>query len=949
MRKLILRAFAAAALILSGAFAMTAQQPEAQQMPQLPPMPLDSEVRTGKLDNGLTYFIRHNETPKGQADFFIAQKVGSVLEEENQRGLAHFLEHMCFNGTTHFPGKMIIDWLESVGVKFGYNLNAYTSFDETVYNISQVPVARKSVQDSCLMILHDWSCDLTLDPAEIDSERGVIHEEWRRSNVGSMRIIEQLAPKIYGENRYGRRLPIGTMEVVDNFPAQALVDYYHKWYRPDNQAIIVVGDIDVDYIESKVKEIFSPITMPANAAERIYYTVEDTPGTIYAIGKDKEMSNGVATIMFKSDNFIPREIRGTQLYYQIDFCLSMIRSMLNSRLSELAKTPDAEFAQARASLDDFLFSPTKSSLDLEVVAKGNDVIPAFKQAYRELLRAAQHGFTVGEYERAKAEFLSYIEKQYEGRKDRDNTSYCREYAQVFTEGTPAPGIETEKQLYDALAQMIPVDALNQLLPGLITPDNRVFMAMVPDNGVFIEPTEAQAAEAIAAVEAETLEAYKDEMRTDPLIPALPTPGTITSSTNLPQWNANEYTLSNGVKVIVKPTEFKNNEIIFRATAKGGISDLDQSLAPSIIFLPYAMNRAQGLNDYSQTDLQKYTQGKQAGLDFTIETYNRTLEGTSTVKDLPYLMELIYATFTGINFNAEDFATAQQTFKGLIGGQESTPEYIFSKYLTETLFKAPSAQAISSAIIDKADAAASNTIVKNALANAADYTFMFIGNVDLATLVPLLEQYIATLPANAATATASVTTNPDFEPVLGTDKNVSTTKMETPQSWVFIGLFAKMPYTAKNAAMTDIAAQIMSKRLLNKVREEMGATYSIGCVGRMSRMMGENVMFQIPFPMKPEMKDEALQAIKEIVNAMTSTVTNEELSAIKEYMVKNSAEALEKNDKWADAIVGQLNNGVDTFLQEVDVLNSISVEDIQQFMADVLSQNNYREIILDPAE
>lgn len=947
MRKLILRAFAAAALLFATGTAF-AQAPEGEEaMPQVPQLPLDEQVRTGKLDNGLTYFIRHNENPKGQADFFIAQKVGSILEDDNQRGLAHFLEHMCFNGTTHFPGKMVIDWLESVGVKFGYNLNAYTGFDETVYNISQVPVARTSVQDSCLMILHDWSCDLTLDPDEVQAERGVIHEEWRRSNVGSMRIIEQLGPTLYPGNRYGVRLPIGTMEVVDNFPVQALVDYYHKWYRPDNQAIIVVGDIDVDRIEAKIKEIFSPIKMPENAAERIYYTVEDTPGTIYAIGKDKEMNAGVVDFMFKSENFIPREIRNTQYYYMTDYVLRLVSSMLNTRLADLAKKPEAEFAQARVSLDDYLFSPTKSAVELEVVAKGNDVMPGFRQAYRELLRAARHGFTIGEYERAKAEFLSRIEKQYESRNDRENTAFCREYAAVFTKGEPAPGIEVEKQMYDALAQMIPVDNLNQLLPQLLTPDNRVFLAMVPDNGVFVEPTEAQAAEAIAAVEAEEIEPYKDEVRTDPLIPALPAPGKVASQRELPEWGAVEYTLSNGVKVILKSTTFKNNEVIFRATAKGGTSELDPALAPSIIFLPYASSRAQGLNAYSQTDVQKYLQGKQCGVDFTMSQYNRDVEGTSTTKDLPTLMELIYATFTGTNYPADDFAAAQGAYRGLIAGQENNPDYLFGKYLSEILFKAPAEQTISSAIIDKAEAEATTALVRNALANAADYTFIFTGSIDPAVFVPLMEQYIATLPADAAKAKTSFTTNPDFEPALGSATDVLTTKMETPQSWVFIGLFAKMPYTAKNAAMTDIAGQILSKRLLNKVREEMGATYSIGCMARMSRMMGENVMFQIPFPMKPEMKDEALQAIHDIVNAMTTTVTPEELSAIKEYMVKNNAEALEKNDEWADAMVGTLSNGVDTFLNEAETVNSITVDDLQNFMKAVIGQNNYRVIVLDP--
>ncbi len=273
MNKKMMRAAVAIIMTIGALLPAKAQQ-------QLPQEPLDTAIVTGVLDNGLTYYIRHNENPKGQADFYIAQKVGSILEDDNQRGLAHFLEHMCFNGTKNFPDKNIINWLESVGVKFGYNLNARTGIDETIYNISSVPVARKSVQDSCLLILHDWSCDVTLDPKEIDAERGVIHEEWRQSMVGSMRIIEKLMPKVYPDNKYGERLPIGTMEVVDNFPPQAIVDYYHKWYRPDQQAIIVVGDIDTKYIESKIKEIFSPIKMPENPAERVYVEVDDTPGTI---------------------------------------------------------------------------------------------------------------------------------------------------------------------------------------------------------------------------------------------------------------------------------------------------------------------------------------------------------------------------------------------------------------------------------------------------------------------------------------------------------------------------------------------------------------------------------------------------------------------------------------------------------------------------------------------
>ena len=375
------------------------------QMPEMPQLPVDTAVITGRLDNGLTYYIRHNETPKGQADFYIAQKVGSVLEDDNQRGLAHFLEHMCFNGTKSFPGNTLVDWLESVGVKFGYNLNAYTSVDETVYNISSVPTARESVQDSCLLILHDWANALLLDTEEINKERGVIHEEWRRSNVGQMRILEQLLPTIYPDNRYGHRLPIGTMEVVDNFDPQVLRDYYHKWYRPDLQGIIVVGDIDPARIEAKIKEMFSDIKMPENAAERTYFDVPDNEGTIYAIGKDKEQPTGIFMMFFKGDK-LPREMRNTPMYYQTKYITDLITAMLNSRLDETSNKPDAAFAAAGSYYDDFFIAKTKDAFGLQIVAKNNDILPAIEQVYRELLRAQRGGFTIGEYERAKAEYLS---------------------------------------------------------------------------------------------------------------------------------------------------------------------------------------------------------------------------------------------------------------------------------------------------------------------------------------------------------------------------------------------------------------------------------------------------------------------------------------------------------------------------------------------------------------
>ncbi len=930
-------------LLLAAALASFSAQ--AQQMP---PIPVDSAVRIGKLDNGLTYYIRHNNLPKGQADFYIAQKVGSALEEDNQRGLAHFLEHMCFNGTKNFPGNSLIDWLESVGVKFGQNLNAYTSIDETVYNIANVPTARKSVQDSCLLILHDWANDLTLDPEEIDKERGVIHQEWRRSNVGTMRLYEKLLPLIYPDQpHYGYRLPIGTMEVVDNFPPQALRDYYETWYRPDQQGIIVVGDIDPDYIEGKIKEIFADIEMPENAKERVYYPVGDNEGTIYAIGSDPEQTVGMFMMMFKTDAF-PDEMKGNADYLIVKYLTDMVGTMLNQRLDDLGQKPDAPFAGASADYDDFFISKTKDAFTITGVAKGNDLDPVIESVYRELLRAARGGFTIGEYERARAEYLSRLEKAYNGRDTRQSGSYVNEYVRHFIDNEPIPSIEDEYQMMQQFAQLVPVEAINSLLPQLITEDNRVMMVLAPQNDTFKVPTEEEIAAVIAKVDAEDIEPYKDEMKSEPLIPELPAPGKIVAEKHNAQWDATELTLSNGVTVLVKPTKFKTNEIKFDAIALGGSSTVSDDQAVNLKFMPLAM-QSSGLGTYSSTDMKKYLQGKQANVNVSIDDYYRDIEGTTTVKDLPTLMELIYMTFVDYQITEDDFATTQNTYAGVLANQESNPQYVFQKELSKALMKSPAGHAITPEDIRAAKREDVLNIIHGATANAADYTFFFVGDIDLDTLKPLLEQYIATLPANTATAVKSYTHNADREITPGTKLTEATTKMETPQTWCAIIVTGDMPYTPANRQIASMAGQVLSNRLLKKIREEMGAVYSIGAGSRMNRTDALNTLIQIPFPMKPEMKAEVLEEINKMLQDMAQNIADDELNPIKEFMVKSAAEDAEDNDAWISAMSGATLNGVDTFTGAADVISSITTEDLQKFMQQLLMQHNMQTVILDPAE
>lgn len=913
------------------------------------PLPLDPAVRKGTLPNGLTYYVRHNETPKGQADFYIAQKVGSILEDENQRGLAHFLEHMCFNGTENFPGNQIVSWLETKGVKFGRDLNAYTSVDETVYNINNVPVANnEAVQDSCLLILHDWADGLLLLTEEIDKERGVIHEEWRSRNVGQMRLMEQLLPTVYPGSKYGHRLPIGTMEVVDNFKPQALRDYYEAWYRPDQQGIIVVGDIDVDRIENKIKELFGPIKMPADAKERAYEPVPDNAETIYAIGADPEMNNARAMIFFKSD-VIPVEMRNTMVYEIQDAVTTLATMMLNNRLDEITASPDAPMAAAGSMYGNFYISKTKDALTGVVIGKDGDILNGLKSVYREILRAKRGGFTISEYDRAREELLSRLEKQYNNREKTENNTYVQEYVRNFIDNEPATGIEVEYQTAKMILPQLPVDVINQAFKELVTDSNRVVMVMMPEKEGFTVPTVDQVKQAMAEVDAEDIAAFVDEVKAEPLIANLPAPGKVVSTRELPEWGAVEWTLSNGAKVVAKHTDFKADEIVMDAQALGGTSIYPDSYNETLVALPMMLQQY-GLGTYTYKDLQKYLQGKQCGVSMSFDTYYRDIYGNSTPKDLKTMMELLYSNFTQFNLSADELQATKNTMIGVLHNQETNPQYIFGADVAKALYSNSRKYVISTAAIEAAKLDQITKIVKDATANAADYTFFFSGNFDPAQLQSLCEQYIATLPGDAATAqTKLAKPNPAFGIQKG-DKVVKfTAPMQTPQTFAAVVEFGTLPYTPKNVLLASIAGQILTQRLLTTVREDMSAVYSISAFGSMDRTGIENATLESMFPMKPEMQDQVLEVIaKEFAN-MESNIKAEELNKVVEYMVKDTTEKLEKNSSWLNGMSGAAINGVDTFNGKVDLLKTLTVADVQNYVKALNAQGNYRVVLLNPEE
>ncbi len=923
----------------------------AQQIPQLP---LDTAVVAGTLPNGLSYYIRHNEHPKGQADFYIAQRVGSILEADNQRGLAHFLEHMCFNGTTHFPGKDLIQWLESVGVKFGYNLNAYTSIDETVYNISDVPVAREGVQDSCLLILHDWANDLLLLPEEIDAERAVIHEEWRQSNVGQMRILTDLLPKIYPGSRYGYRLPIGTMEVVDNFPHQALRDYYETWYRPDQQGIIVVGDIDPLRIEAKIKDMFSDIEMPADAPVRFYEPVPDHDGTIVAIGHDSEMQFPIAMMTWKSEK-MPAQLRNSPMKYLNDYVETMIAMMLNERMEDISRRPGSPFAQANVDFDDYFVAKTASGFSLNVIAPSPaDLVNPLAAAYREVLRAARGGFTPSEFERARSRYKAQLEQAYTERDARTNEVFVRELVRHFIDTVAAPSIEIEYQIGQQLIAGIDLPTINKAMAETVSSqDNRFVLVLMPDlpaDSGADYPTEQAISAALASVDAETIEPKAEEGAPEALIETLPTPGTITSSTPDPRFDATVLTLSNGAKVVLRPSQLRAGEILFRAVAKGGTAWVPDSLAPEVILLDNVISES-GLGSLTHSDLNKYLAGKQVSLTFSSSAYSRSLSGSATATDLRYLMELIYMTMTSLNIDAEELEALRSQLAAVLHNQEATPEFKFQQAVSSNLYTSAKQQPLNLATLAAADRAKLGALAKELTANAADFTFIFAGDFTIDSIRPLIEQYIATLPGDAATSTSTtdLKLNPAMDIHHGALTDISKAEMQTPQTYAFILEWANMPYTLRNSQLASIAGQILSNRLLEIVREKEGAVYSIFASGSMNRAVDQNTMIQSAFPMKPEMRDKVLAIIAEQIDDLTKTITPAELAKAKEYMAKQYAASREENSGWISAIAGVAVNGVDTLNGDTESLQTITEDDVKAFVKAMNDQNNYIVVILDPAE
>lgn len=911
---------------------------------QNPTLPVDPKVRTGKLDNGLTYYIRQNSLPENRADFYIAQKVGSMQEEDNQAGLAHFLEHMAFNGTTNFPGKAMLNYLQDNGIKFGTNINAYTSFDETVYYVSNIPTTNKNLVDSALLVLHDWSCAIALEEEELENERGVIREEWRTRGGAQQRLWDQLLPKMYPDSKYAKRMPIGSIDVINNFKPEEIRDYYHKWYRPDLQGIIVVGDIDVDEMEQKVKELFSPIPLDEEIAEREYYPVPDNKEPIVAIATDKEARNTQIMLFYKHDA-MPDELKNTQAGYITQYILNAASSMINQRFSEIIQKPDAPFTSAYAYDNDYFVAKTKDAWTVIAGSAEDKIENALAAMVRETERVKQHGFTASEYEVARTNILKRHEDAYNNRDKQRNSSYSQEYVRAFTDGEPIPGIEFEYQFLQAVAPNIPVEAITQTIQQLIGNENIVIAVTGPEKEELVYPTEEALLNVLASVQAETIEPYAEEVIDEPLVATPPAPGKIIKIEEDKTMDATVWTLENGMKVILKNTDFKDDQIIMAGTGAGGYSQyaLDDPVNSRMMGNIATLG---GVGNFSATDLPKVLAGKTAsarpGVSLTTQDFN----GSSSIKDFETMLQLVYLYFTSPRQDNDAFQSFIQRMETQLRNQEAEPMVAFNDSVTRVLYgDNPLTKRINVNDLKKIEYNRIVEMYAERFANPGSFIFTFVGNIDEENVRPAVEQYLASLPGKPEKG-EFVKIPMNFRE--GSLENIFRRKMQNPKASVFNTVTGTIERNMKNQILMSMFDQILDIVYTEKVREEEGGTYGVYAGGSISRYPEGQTILQIMFDTDPERKEHLNQIVLSILKDFAVDGPREtDFAKVKEYMNKSYNENLKENGYWLNILKNKYFYGEDNYTQYIETVNAVTPDDIRNFAKTLLDQGNLKTVVMLP--
>ena len=916
--------------------------------PMVEQLPIDPDVRIGKLDNGMTYYIRHNEKPKGQASFYIYHDVGAVQEDDDQQGLAHFLEHMAFNGTKNLPDKAMIERLEAVGVQFGLNLNAATSWDYTKYEIKDLPVTDENV-DLALLILHDWSQFIALEPAEIDSERGVIMEELRTRDGAMLRAQNDMLQNLFKGTIYERRNLIGYLDGLQSFDHTALEAFYKKWYRPEYQAIVIVGDVDVDEVESKIKTLMADIpASSADAAQKEVIIVPATEEPIISIFADPEMTRS-GVMMFARRETLPKEYKNTIVGYSYDLIKTFASVMMNARFEEVAQAADAPILGGGMSDSGIGICPTMESTAFSVTAHDGRIDDAFRTMYTEMERMRRYGFTTGEFERAKQEILRWAERSYANRNDVSNEAYVEHCVAHFATGNSMMDAETEWQLAQMFINSLTVEQVNQAYAEMAKPnENLVILARSPKKDGVNTPTEGELLAIIAEVEASEIESYNDNTVIEPLIaPSTRLKGAKVKATEVNEsLGYTEWTLKNGIKVVVRPSTLKADEVVINASSKGGCSMLNDDDYYHGQFLGMVMSQS-GIGKFSATELNKQLAGKSAYASTAVAAYEHAIQAGGSPKDIETILQLVYLNFTAPRFDDTDLNNLKKMYAPYFANMEQDPNYICSKELQKTLYNNHYRQQITSAAqIEALNIATLQSVHSQLYGYADDFRFVIVGNVDLETLKPLVEKYIGSLPTSKKVE--YVVVDDGVRTAEGEVTNDFRTPMQQPKVSVRLTYTGAIEDNAKNRLIVDLLGRALDSRYMVSIREEKGGTYGVSVGGSIDKYPVETYQLSIGLDTNEALADELIEICDaEIRKIAENAPLTEDIAKSKEFLQKNYKNVLENNGGWISAIFRYYDEGYNYKDEYLGILESVTADDVKAFAQKLLNDGNRTLVVMRP--
>lgn len=919
-------------LILTMAGALTALS----GMATLNRLPQDSAVRRGVLPNGLTYYLRHNETPSKSADFFLAQRVGSVNEDEDQRGLAHFLEHLCFNGSRHFPGNSMISYLESIGVKFGANLNAYTSTDETVYNICDVPVVRESVLDSCLLIMRDWCRDLTLSEEEIEKERGVVKSEWRHRGASAAgRMLERAAPEIFAGSRYGRRLPIGLMEVVENAPRSAVKRYYDTWYHPENQCVIVVGDIDVDKVENAVKRMFGDIPPHAPSPLPDDIAVPDNDEMIVSVQSDRDQRNSLVQLYIKRRGISDREAN-TIAEIRQDYELGLIAAMLAERFDDIEHTVESPYIDLGVGDVSFLLARTQRAFAVRGVSKKGRENDCLRVYARELKRAAAHGFSENELERAKLDGRANLDSEFVGRNHKSNSDYARKYVRHYLDGGELMSADDYHKMMKGVERTTGVEQVNARIRDIVDGKDRnlVVLAYLPDDVEGV--TDASLREAWKGVDMTALGPHVDRVSDKALLADEPDAGVIVSEKKLDKFDSELWTLGNGIKVYVRQNSEDPDGIVIAAHSPGGFSsryDIEQ--VPNYLVCDEVLALS-GFGGHSSSDLRKMLVGKKASVSVGVGNMDETLSVSTNPRDLSTAMQMIYLKATAPERDDKAFDAWLAAKRMNLESKGGSPVYEMGDSIHSIVYaRHPLGCKLKLSDLDKVNYDSIIAIHKDRFGDMSDFSFFITGNFDRDTLKTLVNRYVASLPGRGRSEhSKDIGYRYENRPLV----KVFERQMETPVSITYSFLHGPMDYNLDNVVACHAVGDILKGKLRDDLREDKGWTYGVQThCGLSAGMNGDdpaNFIMPVYIKVEPGREADCHRIVGEKIQSLADKgcITDDEVNKVKQYLLKNMAENVKNNSYWLtilrmyDKFNKDMHSGYDR------IVGNLSAERLRKFSA-----------------